>query len=135
MARDNNRSEFGRWLAQAKFDLSAARQSTKSDSHEWACFQAQQAGEKALKAFLLLHGKREMLTHSIYELIGMAAKIDRRANELAPTRRLDYYYITTRYPGGMPAGLPHEFFKKEDAEECIRYASAILRWVEAHAPK
>jgi len=53
MARDNNRTEFRQWLAQAKYDLSAARQSTKNGSYEWACFQAQQAGEKALKAFLL----------------------------------------------------------------------------------
>lgn len=135
MVRNNNHSESARWLAQAQFDLAAARQSAKGESYEWACFQAQQAGEKALKAFLVFHGKREILTHSVYELLNIASKIDRKANELAQARHLDHYYITTRYPGGLPAEVPHDYFKKEDAEECIKYASAILRWVAERLQK
>lgn len=40
------------WLKQAYSDLQAAEDSAGSDHHEWACFQAQQAAEKALKALL-----------------------------------------------------------------------------------
>lgn len=39
-------------LEQAEADLRAADHSMAGGSYEWACFQAQQAGEKALKAYL-----------------------------------------------------------------------------------
>lgn len=130
MGTDNNRSEFARWIKQAKFDLSAARSSAKAGSNEWACFQAQQAGEKALKAFLYLHGKRDMLTHSVYELVSLASRLDKSANGLAEAKRLDHYYISTRYPGSIPADSPHEFFTSGDASECIRLAGMVIAWVE-----
>jgi HEPN domain-containing protein len=40
--------EWERWLAQARWDLKAARDSAAAGNFEWACFQAQQAAEKAL---------------------------------------------------------------------------------------
>lgn len=40
------------WLKQADSDLCAAEDSASSNHYEWACFQAQQAAEKALKALL-----------------------------------------------------------------------------------
>ncbi|HUX99148.1 MAG TPA: HEPN domain-containing protein [Candidatus Deferrimicrobium sp.] len=55
---NNNENEFLRWFSQAKFDLEAAKVSLNAGNYEWACFQAQQAGEKALKSYLYLHGKR-----------------------------------------------------------------------------
>ncbi|MDD5317383.1 MAG: HEPN domain-containing protein [Candidatus ainarchaeum sp.] len=97
MGTDNNRSEFARWLKQAKFDL---------------------------------HGKREVLTHSVYELVGLAGRLDKSANGLAQAKRLDHFYISTRYPGSIPADSPHEFFTPEDAQECIRHASTVIAWVE-----
>jgi HEPN domain-containing protein len=38
------------WLAQAERDLDQARDSQAAGRYEWACFAAQQAGEKAAKA-------------------------------------------------------------------------------------
>jgi HEPN domain-containing protein len=37
------------WLMQAGRDLEQARDSRASGRHEWACFAAQQAAEKAVK--------------------------------------------------------------------------------------
>ena len=39
------------WFDQARADLAAAEDSAATRHHEWACFQAQQAGEKALNAY------------------------------------------------------------------------------------
>jgi len=39
--------EAKRWLAQARRDLKAAKDSSSAGNFEWACFQAQQAAEKA----------------------------------------------------------------------------------------
>lgn len=46
-----NRS--GDWLAQAERDLAQAESSRRQGHHEWACFAAQQAAEKAVKALNL----------------------------------------------------------------------------------
>ena len=45
------------WLEQAEADLRAAEDSAKDAHHEWAFFQAQQSGEKALKALLYSRGR------------------------------------------------------------------------------
>ena len=39
------------WFEQARADLAAAEDSTATGHHEWACFQAQQAGGEGVKAF------------------------------------------------------------------------------------
>lgn len=46
------------WLRQALRDLSHARLSAEHGDPEWACFSAQQAAEKALKAVLIDLGHR-----------------------------------------------------------------------------
>ena len=43
-------------MVRAATDLRAAENSKRTGSHEWACFQAQQAAEKALKAAWLANG-------------------------------------------------------------------------------
>ncbi len=41
------------WFNQAVRDLEQAQDSRRAGRHEWACFAAQQAGEKAVKALHL----------------------------------------------------------------------------------
>ena len=45
------------WFAQAERDLEQARSSRREERHEWACFAAQQAAEKAVKALHLALGQ------------------------------------------------------------------------------
>lgn len=123
----NNEIEFGRWFEQAQDDLEAARASRNAGHHEWACFQAQQAAEKALKAFLLLQGKRRFLSHSVQELLREARALDDRFETVSKARRLDEYYTATRCPNGLPGTVrPHEFYDEEEAEECLRLAESIV---------
>ncbi len=35
-------------------------------------------------------------------------------------------YIPTRYPNGVPYGMPHEFYDADDAEERLRWAREIV---------
>lgn len=126
---DNNVAEFKRWFSQAEQDLKAAKSSLNSEHFEWACFQSQQSAEKALKAFLMLKGKRELLTHSVYALLKECSVFEKKFNSLMETKALDQYYILTRYPGGLPDGSPHEFYKLEDAEKCVSYAGKILSMI------
>jgi len=130
---NKNENEFSRWFSQAKFDLEAAKVSLKAKHYEWACFQTQQSGTKALKAFLYLHGRQLIITHSIHKLLQECNKLEDLEDEfqtIKKTKDLDIYYIPTRYPNGLPDQIPHEFYQKEDAEVCVDYAEQILSRIE-----
>ncbi|MCX7827348.1 MAG: HEPN domain-containing protein, partial [Verrucomicrobiae bacterium] len=68
MSQEKNVREAQRWLAQAEADLNAARDSRFAKHFEWACFQAQQAGEKAMKALWFSHDA-DPWGHSVVKLI------------------------------------------------------------------
>ena len=125
------RAEGTRWLEQARRDLDAARTILANELWWVACFQSQQAAEKAVKAYLYASGERMVLGHSVAELIDQAA---RNAPELSDLRargaRLDRYYIPTRYPNGLPGGIPADAFAEEDARQAVSAAADIIRCVE-----
>ena len=127
-----NLKESLRWFRQAEKDLKAAKNSLQSADYEWACFQAQQAAEKALKSILYAKGFRKILTHSVFELIKEVSRFEGGFDEFKHGAKvLDSVYITTRYPNGIACDLvPYEYYEKEDAEECIRYAELILEGVK-----
>jgi HEPN domain-containing protein len=70
--------EAQRWFKQAQADLEAVRALQAAGHHAAACFYAQQAAEKALKAVLYGQGKRVVLGHSVRDLTGRCAEYDRR---------------------------------------------------------
>lgn len=117
------------WLAQATRDLEHAEQSRLSGRHEWACFAAQQAAEKAVKALHLSHGQEahghvvaKLLRDLPQQLVPGEALIDK-------ARVLDGLYIPTRYPNGHPAGAPFEHYGSLQSEEAITYAREIIEFV------
>jgi HEPN domain-containing protein len=57
MSQEKYRADARRWFTQAKADLHAAEGSVRNKHFEWAAFQSQQAGEKALKALWYYHAK------------------------------------------------------------------------------
>ena len=123
-----------KWLRQALSDLEAARDSSNAGHHEWACFQAQQSAEKALKAFLYSRGYTSILSHSLVELVREATKLEPMFRTIEkPARRLDTFYIPTRYPNGLAGDLsPSEFYCREDAEQCLSFAESILKIVREY---
>ena len=126
-----NVEEAVRWFKQAKADLESARDSHKTSHCDWACFQAQQAGEKALKAFLYQKGFRAMLTHSVRDLLVESAKHETSLlSFMEEGKYLDTFYIPSRYPNGLPGNnVPAEFYTEKDAEKCINCADSILQKV------
>ncbi|MBY8983982.1 MAG: HEPN domain-containing protein [Candidatus Lokiarchaeota archaeon] len=125
----NNERYSNIWFMQAKYDLEAAQFSKENGSYEWACFQAQQSGEKALKAFLFLNRRRNVITHSIRKLIEECGKLNEEFLELKKAKVLDQYYIPTRYPNGLPDEIPHEYYSLEDGDLCVTYAQKIIQLV------
>lgn len=124
--------EYRRWLAQAESDLDDARYNMAGGRNSLACFLSQQAAEKAVKAYLYLRGKELVWGHSVAELIDDAAALDPSFTELKEKGGfLDRFYLITRYPNGLPGGIPAESFSRRDAEEAIGAASGIIQSVSA----
>ncbi len=117
-----------RWIQQAVADLSAAEDSLKTGHCEWACFQAQQAAEKAMKAFLYSRGRTTVLSHSLVDLVRSAEAIDTTFAALRKeAKHLDAFYIATRYPNGlMSVDPPARYYDQADATSCIECARSIL---------
>lgn len=116
------------WLRQAENDLQWARDSCKDGHWAQVCFACQQIAEKALKAVALSRGALEIRSHSlvrIAEALGIDGEIERMG------RRLDAYYISSRYPDAFSEGAPYEYFDNDQAEEALRFAqSFVLRSAE-----
>ena len=117
------------WLAQARRDLAQAKDSRRADRHEWACFAAQQAAEKAVKALHLALGQ-EAWGHVVARLLRELPEDIEVADELVDKGRvLDSFYIPARYPNGYPEGAPFEHFGLLQSNEAICYAREIIDFV------
>ena len=114
------------WLNQATRDLEQAEDSRRAGRHEWACFAAQQAAEKAVKA-LHLHLGQEAWGHVVARLLQELPDTIRVPAELVEKGRvLDSFYIPPRYPNSHPEGAPFEHYGPLQSDEAIRYAHEIL---------
>ena len=107
-----------------------ARHSVDGGFYAAACFQAQQAAEKALKAYLYYRRHRFVHGHSVSELAARCAKYDESFTTLKKgLAMLDRFYIPTRYPNGLPGGIPAEAYFAEDAEQALAVAEEALSFV------
>jgi len=113
------------WLWQAQRDLEHAR-SVAETYPEWGAFSAHQAAEKAVKALVMSMGG-EPWGHSVFSLLSETGlPLPEEIAESA--RRLDKFYIPTRYPNGLPEGAPGEFYSPAEAADAVRFAEAIVAW-------
>jgi len=117
------------WLQQAKRDLEQAYASQKDDRHEWACFAAHQAAEKAVKALHLFHNQ-EAWGYLVARLMSeLPQEITIPPLLFEQAKVLDNFYIPTRYPDSHPEGSPFQHFGILQSQEAVRHASAIVEFV------
>ena len=117
------------WFAQAERDLEHACASRDQGRHEWACFAAHQAAEKAVKALHLARGQ-EAWGHLVARLLRELP--DDPGEEMVDKGKvLDGFYVPTRYPNGHPEGAPFEHYGRLQSDEAIRYAGEIIAFVAA----
>lgn len=123
--------EGQRWFQQGYFDLQSARHSRQGPFYEDACFKSQQAVEKLLKAVLYLRRERYVMGHSCKDLLRRCLKYDKGFSKFRHScYRLDKFYITSRYPNGLPSSIPHFYFDGREAGEAIKIAAGILDFVK-----
>lgn len=120
-------TEGARWYREGERDLAAARLLKDGGHFNLACFHAQQSAEMAVKAFLYTRGAEEVWGHSVGKLIKDASTYDRQLDRLYRTGvGLDKFYITTRYPNGLPDGLPSDAYDEDDATDAIGKAEKVM---------
>ena len=128
-----HKEESLRWLTQAKDEFQDADDLRKRNRFYLALFHFQQAAEEALKAYLYLKVKsiEVFYTHSIDDLLEMTMDIDPDFKEVAQAKKLDKYYVPTRYPNGLPGGVPSRYFDDpKEAEEAMELAKRMIELVE-----
>jgi len=124
--------EGSRWLKQAERDLDDARYAFSGERYNLVCFLAQQAAEKAIKAYLYLSGEERVFGHSVADLLSRASSHNSAFDTVSRARTLDLYYIPTRYPNGIPGGLPYEAFDREEGEKALALATSVIDFVKEH---
>jgi HEPN domain-containing protein len=128
----NTDKESLRWYLQGRRDARTAGRNSANGDFEVACFLYQQAAEKILKSYLYHSGENPVLGHSTLKLAERAARFDAAfRGVLDACRDLDVFYVTTRYPNGIPDGAPFEFFRLHHAEKARHAFDEVHRVVHA----
>lgn len=128
-----HKEESERWLIQAKDEFEDADDLRKRGRFYLALFHFQQAAEKALKAYLYfkVESSEVFYTHSIDDLLEMSVELDTEFNKIKQAKKLDQYYIPTRYPNGLPGGVPSRFYDDpKEAEEAMVLSRNVINLVE-----
>ncbi|MHA1838487.1 MAG: HEPN domain-containing protein [Candidatus Ranarchaeia archaeon] len=118
-----------RWFIQAKDEFEDADKLREMKRFYLALFRFQQAAEKALKAYLYMQLKtfQVFYMHSVSEPVKIAAKQDSAFQSIFSSKKLDQYYIPTRYPNGLPGGVPSRYYDDlEEAKEAMLLAKQVI---------
>ena len=118
--------EFKRWISNAKSTLKSSMNDKEACFYNWACFKAQQAAEFSVKAYLRGTGN-DSFGHSISMLL---QKGNFDSNLINIAKKLDKYYIPTRYTDSWADGTPEDYYTKEDAFEAIELSKSIIDEIE-----
>lgn len=129
------------WLRQAKHDIDAA-QAVKGASPSWACFCAQQAAEKAVKAIYYALGVRPPTRgghwlHDLNELFSDWEDLVQRAAATtpalaaAPHLGLREHEQGSRYPDVKNPDAPCDLYEASDADKAISDSHNLITFCES----
>lgn len=121
-------TEAKAWMVKAWRDLETARRAVAGQPpfYDVGVYHCQQAAEKAVKAFLVRHGKAHEKTHDIEVLVDLAGEIEPGFRQLADADDVLTPYATRfRYPNATFAVEPHP----AEFDEALQQAQAIHDFV------
>ena len=131
---DLQTSEAKAWMVKAWRDLETARRAATGEPpfYDIAVYHCQQSAEKAVKAFLVHHGKAYEKTHDIEVLVDLACEIEADFSKLTDAAdALTPYATRFRYPNSTFAVEP----KPSEYNEAMQYAQTIYDFVLNLLPK
>ena len=116
------------WMIKAWRDLETARRAATGEPpfYDVAVYHCQQAAEKAVKAFLVHHGKSYEKTHDIEVLADLACEVDSNFSKLADAAdALTPYATRFRYPNATFAVEP----QPTEYAEALQHAQDVYDFV------
>ena len=123
------------WLLQARNDLDFAQNALDSQFYSQTCFISQQVAEKTLKALAYYRGDRYVTGHSLVDLVRLVEDTYPQLSEHLPAmRRLNIYYVSTRYPDALAGSVPADCFDREQAEEAVGFAAELVAFARSIIP-
>ena len=123
------------WFRQAEKDLEHARKSIASSDFEWACFAAQQAAEKAVKA-LYQSVHIDSVGHSVSRMMrDLPDNLKPSQDLIERAMDLDRHYIPSRYPNSHPEGAPLDYYTEKDAISAVEGSAKIVGFCRDKIPK
>jgi HEPN domain-containing protein len=120
------------WWEQAADDLANGRRLAERSVFHLACFLAQQAAEKAIKAVLLWEHGDWPRTHAIRLLLTELAGVVLDADLARNAETLDKFYVTTRYPDALDYAPPFRSFSQAEADSALGIAQRVVDTVRAY---
>jgi len=116
------------WLSFAKNDLMTAEVLHREGIWNQVCFHSQQAIEKLLKSAIPC--EKRPRSHKLSELLSLIppGPFVLSEDNKKRLRRLDRFYIPTRYPDALPGALEEGMPSKSDADEAIQTAKVIFEF-------
>ena len=118
--------EFNRWQAHARSTLRSAYIDKSSGFYNWACFKAQQSAEYSAKAFLRGIGF-DSFGHSVSMLLKKGGFSE---DSIKLAKKIDKYYIPTRYTDAWSEGLPEDYYTIEEAEDALECSEKVISEVD-----
>ena len=111
------------WFEKGEHDLDSALVLFENNGYaDTICFLCQQAAEKYLKGYLQYNKSEPPKIHSLPALLRLCAQFNKDLlGFIDEVKRLDKYYIDTRYPLGSPVE-----YSKEEAKDAIDSARGIV---------
>jgi len=65
-------------------------------------------------------------------LLKLAIEIDDDFKNVQRSKKLDQYYVSTRYPNGLPGGIPSKYYDDpEEAKEAKSLAERVIKLIES----
>ena len=130
---DEAAAEAKAWMVKAWRDLETARRAATGAPpfYDVAVYHCQQAAEKAVKAFLVRHGKPFEKTHDIEVLVDLACEVNPKFGGLADAAdALTPYATRFRYPNATFAVEP----QPAEYDEALQNAKAVYEFVLDQLP-
>lgn len=117
------------WINKADSDLVAMNASFEAGALDAACFHAQQASEKTLKAYLTFEGVKFPFTHNLSKLVQLCQEKNPEFSEIAPAvEPLTPYAVELRYDVDFSPSA-------SDADAARDSANAVRQFVLDRLPK
>lgn len=136
MSTGKDKNSAKQWIRQAHDDYESAVILLEAKKFAQSCFYFQQAAEKSLKSLWYFYGESPW-GHSVSRLMETLPEDDTREDLISTLNdeamELDKFYITTRYPNGLPSDLiPAEAYTKKNATDAKQWAQKIINKIDEY---